>query len=499
MAKQQVFKFDNGASLIYQKQTAFNGYSFAIGFRCGSQLDGKYKGLSHLLEHLLFRNPNPKSTTLLLDNILRYTIDQNAYTSKNCICVTFDSAYKNVEQSLKNVTDMLNRRFTKEQIAREVEIVKHEINMYKDVENSERQSAYELLINTIMDDTNIFNPDILGTPKTLKTITPELLSNYMKRYFNLDNLIISVTTNKSVENVSELCQKYIFPSLKPASKPEYIIPTPKPLKFKDMNALVAVPTEDSQNVSICLLLRERSNLSEDINLEYAYDVIEEYLMNNMGSILWDVLREKNQLVYNFSLSNLDYTYAKFKAFQATTTQGKMRKTIAEVCKTIRNIGLYGVPPKKFSDVKKALTDIRTATLNKFRAYDANQNFITYLHGDPFVDYKKVNDYIQNMTLEDFNNHIMQIYSTANVSLAVEGKFDTRKCYNLLEVEKMLGNYSNVGYEQDFNPPKIEVSPIPDPTLQAIEMLADNYLKQKEAEKQQPDENTCVTIDNEKVK
>ena len=93
---------------------------------------------------------------------------------------------------------------------------------------------------------------------------------------------------------------------------------------------------------------------------------------------------------------------------------------------------------------------------------------------------------------------MQIYSTANVSLAVEGKFDTRKCYNLLEVEKMLGNYSNVGYEQDFNPPKIEVSPIPDPTLQAIEMLADNYLKQKESE-QKPDENTCITIDNEKVK
>ena len=61
---------------------------------------------------------------------------------------------------------------------------------------------------------------------------------------------------------------------------------------------------------------------------------------------------------------------------------------------------------------------------------------------------------------------------------------------------MLGNYSNVGYEQDFNPPKIEVSPIPDPTLQAIEMLADNYLKQKEAE-QKKDENTCITIDNEK--
>ena len=54
MAKQQVINMENGSTLIYQKQKSFNGTSFVIGFRSGCQLDGKYLGLSHLLEHLLF-------------------------------------------------------------------------------------------------------------------------------------------------------------------------------------------------------------------------------------------------------------------------------------------------------------------------------------------------------------------------------------------------------------------------------------------------------------
>ena len=56
MPKPKTTIFENGATLIYQKQNTFDGCHFIIGFRGGSQLDGKYTGLSKLLEHLLFRS-----------------------------------------------------------------------------------------------------------------------------------------------------------------------------------------------------------------------------------------------------------------------------------------------------------------------------------------------------------------------------------------------------------------------------------------------------------
>ena len=497
MAKQQIFKLENGSTLIYQKQSAFNGYSFAIGFRSGAQLDGKYKGLSHLLEHLLFRTTNPKSTNALLDNVLKYTINQNAYTSEDCICVTFSSVYKNVEQALAYVRDRLtNTSFTKSQIEKEIEVVKHEINLYKDANDYITPSALDCLLNNLIDD-GAKNLNILGNSKTLNQITPNLLRTYVRRYFNLDNLIISVTTNKSLENVVSLCDSYIYSALKPAACKEYIVSFPKLPTVKNYNTLIANPDQYSKNISICLLLRERAGFAEDINLEYAYDVVEEYMMNSLGSLLWEVLRTKNQLVYSFNLSNLDYTNAKFKAFSAVTSPSKMRKTISEICKLIKNISLYGVPAKKFQDVKNALTDIKSATLQKFKNSNAETNFSNYLYGNEFLDYKKVNDYISKMTLEDFNNHIMSIYSMANVSVAVDGNFDTRKCYNLLEIEKMLGNYSHIYLKNNFNKPLIETSPIKDPNLDVFDKLKEEYIKQINNECDKKD--TSIKIDNTLVK
>ncbi len=501
MAKQQVYKLDNGATIIYQKQSAFNGYSFSIGFRCGSQLDGKYKGLSHALEHMLVKAQNYKSTQKYLDDMLKYTINQNAFTTQHTICVSdFTAVDKNIDDALAFTQKMLSRKhFSKDQLAREIEVIKQEILMDKEEHKFEIPSAFDCLLTSLCE-----NPpkdiDILGNAKTLKLLTPELLSSYVKRYFNSDNLVISVTTNKSVEKVFELCSKYILSTVQPATNPKYIIPPPEPPTFKPANTLVAMPDAECEGVSICLMFRERSAPAEDINLEYAYGTIEDYLLNNSGSMLWNVLREKNQLVYTYGFQNMNLGNVKFKSFYTLTSSAKMRKTIYELCKMIRSIATNGITEKQFNDVKTALTDIKSATLSKFKASSAQSNYFDYIEGKEFIDYKKVNDYISKITYQDFCKYIMSVYATANVSVAIEGKFDSRKCYNLLEIEKMLGNYSHVENTEDFNTPRIEVTNLA-PQAQ-IFTLDDynNYLMQLaqyvSAEKPKPE---SVTIDNEPVK
>lgn len=503
MAKQQILQTELGSTIIYQKQSSFNGYSFAIGFRCGAQLDGQYKGLSHLLEHLLFSSPNPKSTSVLLDNVLKYTINQNAYTAEDCICVHFSCTDKNVDQALENCMNNVigRKRFTQAEIDREKEVVKHEIMMYKDGLAFELPSAFDCLMESLrINDPRLSPLEMLGTSKSLNKITPDLLNTYVKRYFNAENLIISATSNKPLDKVLELCGQYILPKVKPATSKRFIISPPPAPQFHQKNLLVAMPNDISETVSICLLLRERTGKTEDVNLEYAYDTVEEYLMNNMGSLLWDLLREKNQLVYEYSLSNIDYDTVKFKAFDLTTTSPKMRKAISEVCGLIREIGQNGISKEKFDTVKKVLTDIENAKLNKFKPCSANSNFQGYLRGYEFIDYKKVNSYLQNMTYEDFNEHIMSIYSEANVSLAVEGKFDARKCYNLIEIEKMLGNYSHVEQSNALNLPRVEQTDITQTAtidltqLMQIAMGANNTTTDSNTEQK----NQAVDMDGEKI-
>ena len=229
MAKQQIFQTEQGSTIIYQKQSSFNGYSFAIGFRCGAQLDGQYKGLSHLLEHLLFSSPNPKSTSVLLDNVLKYTINQNAYTAEDCICVHFSCTDKNVDQALENCMNNVigRKRFTQAEIDREKEVVKHEIMMYKDGLAFELPSAFDCLMESLrINDPRLSPLEMLGTSKSLNKITPELLNTYVKRYFNAENLIVSVTSNKPIDKVLQLCEQYILPKVKPATSKKFIISPP---------------------------------------------------------------------------------------------------------------------------------------------------------------------------------------------------------------------------------------------------------------------------------
>lgn len=501
MAKQQVaYVEDLGATIIYQKQSTFNGYSFVIGFRSGAQLDGKYKGLSHLLEHLLFRNPDKDMTNNILNDIVKYSINQNAYTSKNFIVSVFSATQANVKFALNNcVRTFTNKNFSKDQIKKEIEIVKHEIDLkkYDILDESVRGMAFETLISHLTENEDVTSSlDILGTPKTLNSITPEILTEYVERYFNLDNMVISITSNKSFEDAVNICAEYIFPHFKRASEEKYIVPLPEPETFKNVNMLYGLPIAEAQNVTIELLLRERGTWSENLDKELAYATIEEYMMNTIGGLLWDTLRIKNNLVYSSHLANLDYGSAKFKCIQAITSAPKMRKTISEICKCIKNISENGFPKEFFETVKQALTDTQNASLLKFKSCSAYGNFADYITSTPFVDYKKAYDYIKTMTYEEFNEYITSIYKQANVSVAIEGNFDSRKVYNLVEIEEMLGNYRHKEQKENLNQPVIQATSIPSYESEMIaeftKMIAEKQASDQDLEKETP----TVTIDDQ---
>lgn len=57
----RLYKFENGATLIYYKHNVNNTTQFVVGFIGGSRRDGKIKGTAHFLEHMLCKE-TPKFT-----------------------------------------------------------------------------------------------------------------------------------------------------------------------------------------------------------------------------------------------------------------------------------------------------------------------------------------------------------------------------------------------------------------------------------------------------
>lgn len=497
MAKQQIIELENGATLIYQKQSVFNGSSFVLGFRSGAQLDGKYKGLSHVLEHMLFNASEADFSKNILNNILKYSINQNAFTSYNYIASTFSATNNNVEMALENNVKMFkNTKFSQEQINKELEVVKQEMIMHKNSEMGYAPSAFESLLSSLKETQSASKADLIGNNRTLKMITPEILEEYAKRYFNLDNLIVSVTSNRPLSEIQALCEKHIFSQFKNATSESFIVPYPEVQTLNPVNILCAVPDQFSQNISIDFVLRERDDFASDPEKEFAYNIVEEYVMNSMGGILESALRVHNNLVYTYGITNIDYGACKLKVLECATSAPKLRKTISTLCETIKYLGTHGISEQLFNDVKNALVDQQNASLQKFKSCSAYNNFENCILGIPYIDYKKAMDYIKKMTYQDFKTYITSVYSNPQLSVAVEGNFDSRKMYNLIEIEQMAGNSTHKENKAQLNTPIVQYTNVATnyPVFMLDQLTANIEFENDEEEYAQP-----IKIDEELVK
>ena len=460
----KVYTFKNGAKLIYQKQNYFDGYAFTIGFNSGAQCDGKYEGISHLLEHLFFRSNKTKFGDSLDDNIKYSALDPNAFTTENVIAAHFEVPNKVVAReedrpvhTMLNtfMSRIMNKVFTKDQIQEEIKTVLREIDIYKAQLERYKPSGIDTFLDQIYKSDPPMSPlEVLGTQKTLNSITPELLAKYVDRYFCKENLVISVTTNDSLENVVKLIQTDIFPKVPRAKLTNYIMPLPELPEFHDDNISVVRPTQMS-TVSLKLLFKERSTFSQDINKEKAVDTIEEYIMNNVKSGLWKIFRDGKSPSYLFSMSHMDLGATKFKNFNIITNASQLNPSLNSLCAFLLNVAQNGVPEEEFNAIKEKFLSEENAYIQKFESVSAEENFTRYLSGKPFVDYDKVMDYIVNMTCQEFNDIIYQTYATANVSMIVEGDFLANKVPNLIQIEKKLGNYSHADIEKSLNVGRIE--------------------------------------------
>ena len=454
MAKQQIVELSNGAVLIYQKQGAFNGSSFVVGFVGGAQLDGKYEGISHLLEHLLFRPASEDIRQNIMTSIMSHSIGQNAFTSDSFIAVSASATKENFARAIDNCVTMLKPTgFTTEQIKKEIEIVKHEIAL--DV--PEQNNIVDMFLDRLAgyDISDAPRDTILGTARTLGRVTPELLSEYVRRYFNTDNLVISVTSNSPLKEIVDLCEKKIVSQFSPAEKPEYIAQLQAFPEFEPRNYLMAFPSKASSNVDIQMLLRTRDGQAEDIDKEFAYDVVEQYLNNVIGGEMWNALRVKKSLVYSYGQTVMELGNVKFKNFTAETNAKKMNATIRTLCSVVNGLATKGVDPETFEIVKKSITDTNNASLNKYKSATALSNFCDYIEGNEFVDYKRVTKIIESMTAEDFNAHLKEEYQDRNISLLVTGDFRSRDLPDLIQVEEEAGKTTNSKNKDLLNTPRVE--------------------------------------------
>lgn len=156
-------------------------------------------GTAHFLEHKMFEDEDGDAFA----KFARTGANANAFTVFDRTCYLF-TATSQLEESLDVLLQMVTHPyFTAETIAKEQGIIGQEIKMYDD-------SPDWRLMNTLLSclyEKHPIREDIAGSCESIAQLTPELLYDCCRAFYQPGNLVLAAAGNITMEQLLAACAR----------------------------------------------------------------------------------------------------------------------------------------------------------------------------------------------------------------------------------------------------------------------------------------------------
>ena len=277
-------QLDNGIRLIVKQMSGLMSVSMGIITGTGACVESdKEDGISHFIEHMLFKGTKKRTAFQISDNMDAIGAQVNAFTSKDITCYYAKSTSNHAAEAFEILSDLfLNSVFPEEEMKREKGVVVEEISMNEDTPDD---LCLDLLSKAFFGGEN-YGRNILGSKQNVKGFTRADISNYLKARYTTDNIVISMAGNISVELAEELVNKYF--GAVPASKAEK-----RPLNVA-LQGRNLYKSKDIEQVHVAIAYPSMKRYER---LCDATQIMNAVLGGSMSSRLFQTVREELGLAY----------------------------------------------------------------------------------------------------------------------------------------------------------------------------------------------------------
>lgn len=236
--------------------------------------DPRVKGISHFVEHMLFKGTTNRTKDQIKREIEQYGAYFNAWTSEEHTFYYVQIASKYRDVARKVIEDMVhNATFPKEEVDSERSVILQELQMYED--NPQAAVFGEAQQAVFQKESGLHIP-IIGTRETLAGIDRDKLATYYAQQYK-NPISIEVGDTDEAEAQMLLPKKFALEVQNP-DRSDLLVPR------KGIN---------QANMTLTGLL----HFDDPIR---AYHDLDLYagIMNGFTGRLFDTIREKNGLVYH---------------------------------------------------------------------------------------------------------------------------------------------------------------------------------------------------------
>lgn len=402
----RIEKLKNGIPVLMDKIEGINSVTFGIFVKTGAknELSGE-EGVSHLLEHMMFKGTKTKSAKDISEIIDNEGGIINAYTGKENTVYYVQMLSNRLKEGIEVLTDMfLNSTFSEENLEKEKNVVIEEIRMYDDIPEEivhDRNTA--LVINGVQGNV------VLGSEKSIREMTREKLVKYFKEQYRPENIVISIAGNFSYEDISEILNNGL-------GTIENISPEREYNGAMEIRSIENKITKDTNQIHLCFNTKGCS-LTSDMRYEVA--IISNTLAGNMSSRLFQKIREDRGLAY----SVFSYTSSFEEGGLFTVYAGTTKKDYKEVLEIIENefedIKENGITEYELQKSKNQFLSAVTFGLESSKGR-MNRMANSYLLYKEIKSLDEILNQIEKITVEDIKKAAQEMFDKRYYSKTILG-------------------------------------------------------------------------------
>jgi predicted Zn-dependent peptidase len=339
---------ENGATVLIDEMQDVRSFSlgFFVGAGSSEEPPGK-RGLSHFLEHVLFKRTRHRTTVQIARAIDRLGGDVDAFTTKEYTgfyAHTLDTRFAEALDLLGDI--VLAPAFESDDIEMERGVILEEIGETND---NPDDLVHEMFVRSFWR-THPLGEPILGTAQTVRDIGVGDLYRYYRERYTPDNLIVSVAGHVRELEVLDSLEKLFRrrngrgngqrrPGERLAGKPH----SHQHIQVKSRRGL--------EQAHLCLGVEGPPQGS---GRRFAAHLLDIVLGGGMSSRLFQEVREKRGLVYSVASSLNSYRLGGYETIYAACAPKNLARVLEVTLRELRKLKRDGVRPRELAWAKQNL-------------------------------------------------------------------------------------------------------------------------------------------------
>ena len=416
-------KLNNGLRVISKRNKAVLSVSLGVWINTGSRYEAAVqKGISHFLEHLLFKGSKKYSCRAIKELIEGVGGSLNGFTSEELTCYLVKIPNRYLESALDILCDMVANPCLKQaDIEKEKTVILEELKMYRDLPQS---YVYELLDQLLWPNQALGSP-VIGTVESVTNIDRQSLKCYQATHYTPANIVISacglVDHDLLMKKVSA-----IFP-----------------LERRDkLNTFISVEEAQSKpQLKIFHKVTEQTHMALGFHalkrnhpLRHAQAILHIILGANMSSRLFNQVRERRGLAYEIGTTLKRFADTGAFLVHAGIDNFKVEDALSLIFKELGKTKKFLMRDDEFKRAKEFYLGQLALALEDTMEYMLwmGENIVCL---DKVFTLKQIIKEVDKVTLIDVRQVAGQIFNSKAINLALIGPLENyeKKIYSKLNL------------------------------------------------------------------